>query len=142
MRLGRALVGLLGVILLGAAGALYLASQPAIPPSDPPVKTTFDKALVTRGAELSHIGNCGTCHTRSDGVPYAGGRPMPTPFGTIYATNITPDAETGIGRWSEPAFQRAMREGVRRDVHTSTRPFPTIISPRSRPMTCVQSMLS
>ena len=41
--------------------------------------------------------------------------PVPTPFGTIYSTNITPDAETGIGRWSEAAFRRAMREGVDRE---------------------------
>ena len=57
------------------------------------------------------IGNCNVCHTKSDGMPYAGGRPLQTPFGTIYATNITPDPETGIGGWSEAAFLRAMREG-------------------------------
>ena len=61
------------------------------------------------------IGNCNVCHTNSDGLPYAGGRPLQTPFGIIHATNITPDPETGIGAWSEAAFMRAMREGVRRD---------------------------
>jgi len=115
MRLRRVLLGLLGAIVLGAAGILYLAAQPAIPPSDAPAKATFDKTLIARGAELAQIGNCGVCHTQSDGIPYAGGRPMPTPFGTIYATNITPDAKTGIGQWSEAAFLRAMQEGVRRD---------------------------
>ena len=39
---------------------------------------------------------------------------MPTPFGTIYSSNITPDPDTGIGRWSEAAFRRAMRSGVDR----------------------------
>src|SRR5690606_6590284 len=45
----------------------------------------------------------------------AGGREIPTPFGTIIATNITPDPTTGIGNWSYPAFERAMREGIGRD---------------------------
>ena len=68
-----------------------------------------------RGAALAMIGNCNTCHTKPDGASYAGGVPMQTPFGTIYSTNITPDPQSGIGRWSEEAFLRAMREGVRRD---------------------------
>jgi mono/diheme cytochrome c family protein len=68
-----------------------------------------------RGSELSLIGNCNTCHTNDGGAPYAGGRPIPTSFGTIYSTNITPDPETGIGRWSEESFLRAMHEGIRRD---------------------------
>jgi mono/diheme cytochrome c family protein len=55
------------------------------------------------------------CHTRPGGLPYAGGYGLRTPFGTIYSTNITPDPETGIGRWSLAAFTRAMHEGVSRD---------------------------
>ena len=49
---------------------------------------------------------------------------MPTPFGTIYSSNITPDAETGIGRWSEAAFRRAMRSGVNRDGQHLYPTFP------------------
>ena len=56
-----------------------------------------------------------TCHTAPGGEPYAGGRAIPTPFGQVYATNITPDAKTGIGAWSRAAFERAMGDGVRRD---------------------------
>ncbi len=55
------------------------------------------------------------CHTRPGGQPFAGGYGLNTPFGIIYGTNITPDPETGIGRWSLEAFARAMREGVSRD---------------------------
>ena len=40
---------------------------------------------------------------------------MPTPFGTIYSTNITPDEATGIGNWSEQDFYKAMHDGIRRD---------------------------
>ena len=49
--------------------------------------------------------------------PFAGGRRFDTPFGAVYATNITPDAKNGIGAWSYPAFERAMREGISRDGH-------------------------
>ena len=49
---------------------------------------------------------------------------METPFGTVYTTNLTPDADTGIGRWSFSAFQRAMREGISRDGHHLYPAFP------------------
>ena len=57
----------------------------------------------------------GLPHQRRAACVNAGGRPMQTPFGIIYSTNITPDVETGIGNWSYPAFERAMREGIHRD---------------------------
>ena len=69
---------------------------------------------MAKGAELAAIGDCAVCHTSEDGHPYAGGRGVPTPFGTVYATNITPDPATGIGLWSEEAFRRAMRDGIDR----------------------------
>ncbi len=47
--------------------------------------------------EVAALGDCAVCHTSADGALNAGGRPLQTPFGTIYATNITPDVETGIG---------------------------------------------
>jgi hypothetical protein len=55
------------------------------------------------------------CLTAERGRSFAGGRPLHTRFGTFYGTNITPDPETGIGRWSEAAFLRALREGLDRD---------------------------
>ena len=55
------------------------------------------------------------CHTARGGQPGAGGRPFTMAIGTFYSSNITPDAETGIGSWSEAAFARALREGVARD---------------------------
>ncbi|HEU0058863.1 MAG TPA: cytochrome c [Hyphomicrobiaceae bacterium] len=115
MRLRRALLGVLSVVLLGAAGFVFFSRQPALPAMQPASAVSFDRALIAKGAELALIGNCNVCHSKQGGAPYAGGRPLKTPFGTIYATNITPDADTGIGAWSETAFLRAMREGVRRD---------------------------
>ena len=60
----------------------------------------------------------------ANGILNAGGRPLQTPFGTIYSTNITPDVETGIGAWSYPAFERAMREGIHRDGRHLYPAFP------------------
>lgn len=77
-------------------------------------KASFDPSLVQRGAVLSAIGNCRSCHTSDNGKSFAGGVPLRTSFGTVYSTNITPDAQTGIGAWSEADFRRAMREGVDR----------------------------
>ncbi len=80
-----------------------------------PEPQSFPTSLVQRGAALAAIGDCLVCHTAEGETPCAGSRPIATPFGTIYATNITPDEATGIGAWSRTAFRRAMREGVARD---------------------------
>lgn len=85
---------------------------------------SFDNALVAKGAALSAIGNCAVCHTAPGGKPYAGGRALQTPFGTIYGTNITPDPDTGIGRWTQAEFARAMREGVDREGRHLYPAFP------------------
>ncbi|HVO89020.1 MAG TPA: cytochrome c [Casimicrobiaceae bacterium] len=70
-------------------------------------------AEVQRGRYLVYAGDCGACHTDEGGKPFAGGRAVPTPFGTIYASNITPDRETGIGSWTDEQFYHAMHEGRR-----------------------------
>lgn len=106
---------LLGLIVVGLAGFFIYAYRPSIAPVSPPSPASFSPELIARGQSLAAGGFCATCHTRKGGAPLAGGRGMPTPFGTIYATNITPDPETGIGRWSVDAFLRAMHEGVARD---------------------------
>jgi mono/diheme cytochrome c family protein len=72
---------------------------------------------VERGRVLANYGDCTACHTRPDGPPFAGNFPLRTPFGVIYTSNITPDAEAGIGTWSREAFRRAMKDGVNRKGH-------------------------
>ncbi|MBM3568253.1 MAG: c-type cytochrome [Alphaproteobacteria bacterium] len=69
------------------------------------------------GEYLFRAGGCWACHTdiKGGGPPLAGGRPLKTPFGIFYSPNITPDPDTGIGRWTVADFKRAMREGVRPD---------------------------
>src|SRR5471030_2743409 len=98
--------------------------KPEIEPIEPPRPSAVNAELMAKGAELAAIGNCAVCHTAPGGKAYAGSRPVPTPFGTIYSTNITPDAETGIGRWSEQAFRRALREGVDREGRHLYPAFP------------------
>src|SRR4051812_5378867 len=96
-----------------------------------PAPVSFDKALVERGRVLANYGDCTACHSRPDGPPFAGNFPLETPFGTIYTSNITPDPETGIGRWSREAFRRSLKEGVNRAGHHLYPAFPTTSSPRS-----------
>jgi mono/diheme cytochrome c family protein len=100
---------------LGLVGFGVLAWRPAIAPVVPPTPGSFAPELVAKGEALAGGGYCAACHTAKGGQTFAGGYAMATPFGVIYSTNITPDAETGIGTWSEAAFRRAMHEGVSRD---------------------------
>ena len=81
-------------------------------------------AELRRGQELVRLGNCASCHTALGGALFAGGRPIPTRFGTFYAPNITPDLQTGIGRWSEQDFWRALHEGIARDGSALYPAFP------------------
>jgi mono/diheme cytochrome c family protein len=73
---------------------------------------TADAQQVQRGEYLARAGDCISCHTVKGGSPYAGGYRLETPFGYLLAPNITPDPETGIGRWSADDFYRAMHDGV------------------------------
>src|SRR6267142_955960 len=111
----RIIAGVVTALLIGGVVAAFaVAWRPAISAIEPPAPQSFDTALVKRGRDLAALGNCNDCHTVRGGKAFAGGLPVPTPFGTIYSSNITPDAETGIGRWPEAAFHRAMRSGVDR----------------------------
>jgi mono/diheme cytochrome c family protein len=79
-----------------------------------------------RGEYLAQAGGCVGCHTedKRDAVRFAGGRALPTPFGTFFGPNITPHPQAGIGRWTEADFIRAMREGVRPDGANYFPAFP------------------
>ncbi len=123
MKSGRLLWHLIVALQLGAATLLAgCASHPVLP--EAAAGSSFDPRAVAMGSRLAAIGNCVDCHTAAEGRPYAGGRPLKTPFGTIHGTNITPDPDTGIGRWSEAAFSRAMREGVDREGRHLYPAFP------------------
>lgn len=112
------------LLFLAAVGIVLWSERPEIAAIDPPQRAAFENDLIKKGANLAALANCDVCHTVPGGAAYAGSRPIPTPFGTIYSTNITPDRDTGIGRWSEDAFRRAMREGIARDGHHLYPAFP------------------
>jgi mono/diheme cytochrome c family protein len=122
MRLGlRIAIG--AVVLAALAVAVVLSMQPGALPPKPPQQnaarpagaTNAETLLIQKGEYLARAGDCVACHTNPEGKEFAGARPMPTPFGALYSPNITPDEETGIGRWSSDDFYRMMHSGVSRD---------------------------
>jgi nicotinate dehydrogenase subunit B len=96
----------------------------SIAPIAPPDPSTYSATTLAKGKQLAALGDCAVCHTQANGAINAGGRAIETPFGTVYSTNITPDPKTGIGAWSYPAFERAMREGIHRDGRHLYPAFP------------------
>jgi nicotinate dehydrogenase subunit B len=113
--------------LVAAAIGIAAAVLPwrSIAPIARPDASVYSAETIARGKQLAALGDCAVCHTLANGGTLnAGGRAIETPFGTIYSTNITPDVETGIGAWSYPAFERAMREGIHRDGRQLYPAFP------------------
>jgi nicotinate dehydrogenase subunit B len=121
----RGVFATLGTLCVAAIG-IGAAVLPwrAIAPIARPDASVYSAATIARGGQLAALGDCAVCHTSANGILNAGGRPIETPFGTIYSTNITPDEATGIGAWSYPAFERAMREGIHRDGRHLYPAFP------------------
>ena len=106
--------------------ALVLAGQCALAAS-PPAAQPADAALVAQGAYVARAGDCVACHTAPNGKAMAGGLALQTPFGAVYSTNITPDNDTGIGRYTFEQFERVMRKGVAADGHNlyPAMPYPS-----------------
>jgi nicotinate dehydrogenase subunit B len=109
--------------LAGVAAALW-PLKPALPLTAGPDVSLYSLRAIERGRLVAAAGDCIACHTAPGGKANAGGLALDTPFGTIYSTNITPDNDTGIGRWSYPAFERAMRQGVHQDGRQLYPAFP------------------
>lgn len=79
---------------------------------------------VAQGAYLARAGNCVSCHTAAGQAPYAGGRALETPFGKVYASNLTPDVATGLGAWNAQHFWRALHHGRSKDGRLLAPAFP------------------
>lgn len=77
------------------------------------VALTGSAQAMSAGEYIAKAGDCSACH----GETLAGGMKFATPLGAIYATNITPDKQHGIGNDSFADFERAMRQGVAKDGH-------------------------
>jgi mono/diheme cytochrome c family protein len=108
---------LIVLLVLVVAPVVWLAPQFMDEEVSAPAKgAAVDPAQqIERGLYLTQAGNCIACHTTRGGEPFAGGRGIVTPFGTIYASNITPDEETGIGDWTADDFWRALHHGKSKD---------------------------
>jgi mono/diheme cytochrome c family protein len=96
-RFAPSLTERLAIALVAIAAALPAGAAPS---------------AIQRGEYLARVGDCLSCHTAPPGEPFAGGNRLDTPFGYMLASNITPDPETGIGRWTADQFYRALHEGV------------------------------
>ncbi|MBS0581931.1 MAG: c-type cytochrome [Proteobacteria bacterium] len=83
-------------------------------PDDNGRSVASDTATLQRGEYLARIGDCAACHTAPGGAAYAGGRGFATGWGMIYSSNLSSDAQHGIGAWSRAEFAHAMRHGVSR----------------------------
>ena len=112
LQIAAAIVVALAVV---AAVALYWLRPGALPAASGAAALSATTQTINRGEYLARAGDCVACHTEVNGKPFAGGRPMPTPFGALYVPNITPDDETGIGHWTADEFYRMMHTGVGRD---------------------------
>ena len=107
-RLGLGLLAWVALLALATAG-VWAWQRAELPLTEPGSAAGVDAA--ERGAYLARVGHCEGCHTARGGAPYAGGRAVATPFGPVYASNLTPDAATGLGRWSGAQFRRALLQG-------------------------------
>lgn len=102
--------------LLWSASLLLLSSS-VFAASDAPADESLamqltNPAVIEQGKYLARVGDCVSCHTAADAQAFAGGHALRTSFGTIYAPNITPDAETGIGDWAFDDFWQALHNGI------------------------------
>ena len=119
-KLVKWMAGLSGLALF-AAMAVWLLNSTGDTLTELPAATG---STAERGAYLSKVGNCAGCHTARGGAAYAGGLAIQTPFGSVYASNLTPDATTGIGNWTRADFWRAMHHGRSKDGRLLYPAFP------------------
>ena len=120
----RLLIVLAIAVLAVAALVVFLSLGDQERIQDVPDQPVASAQLVARGAYLARVGNCMGCHTARGGAAYAGGRAIETPFGSVYSSNLTPDAGTGIGDWSADAFWRALHNGRSRNGRLLYPAFP------------------
>ena len=114
---------IVSALLLGSSAN---AAEPATPAATGQLSAKVSE-IIKRGEYIAQLGDCVACHTATGGAIMAGGREVATPMGTIYSTNITPDVETGIGKYTFAQFDRVMRSGVAADGHNlyPAMPYPS-----------------
>lgn len=108
MTMNKFAIGALALAGIGLIGFLAVENWP-LPAPLPTIEMVGD---AKRGAYLARLSGCVTCHTASGKAPLSGGAPLVSRFGSFYPPNITPDQDTGIGRWTLAQFDRAVRQGI------------------------------
>ncbi|MCW5691151.1 MAG: cytochrome c [Pseudolabrys sp.] len=108
----RKLIGLAVAALVVAGAAFWFLTEPKVEPASE--FATPHKADLVNGKTMFDIGGCVSCHAKGkdDRTHLGGGEPLPSPFGTFYPPNISPDPKDGIGAWTEAQFVTAMRDGT------------------------------
>lgn len=122
--LARALMWVLALAAVGGAWLWHVNFNDGVDIAAPAVAAPATPAQLQRGAYLARVGNCLACHTARGGAPGAGGLDIATAFGTVFSSNLTPDANHGIGQWSAAAFWRALHHGRSRDGRLLAPVFP------------------
>lgn len=118
------------VLFIFITGVLLVFGVALWTPADDPgdmqrsVPAANAEAQIALGKYLALAGNCAGCHTARGGAPYAGGRAIETPFGSVYSSNITPDLKTGLGSWTPDNFWRALHNGKSKDGSLLYPAFP------------------
>jgi len=110
-RVGLAGLGAIVVVAVLAGVVAWLNVRGEAPLGAPAPRVAASAEQLARGEALTRAGDCTGCHTARGGRFLAGGRAIETPFGNVFASNLTPDAETGLGRWSADEFWRALHHG-------------------------------
>jgi mono/diheme cytochrome c family protein len=100
-----------GPMDFAGGNTVALADYRGANPTGVPAELAHE-SLIQRGEYLARAADCAACHTAKGGTPYAGGLPFVLPFGTLYSPNITPDASTGIGGWSDASFLNTLHKGT------------------------------
>ncbi|WP_339495199.1 MULTISPECIES: c-type cytochrome [unclassified Pseudomonas] len=126
--LKKAAAILLPVCLIAGSSVAWFVTRTPSSPFDGVASSEKPSAeLIARGEYVARLSDCVACHSTPRSAPFAGGLEMATPMGSIFATNITPDKETGIGSYSLADFDRAVRLGVASDGHRlyPAMPYPS-----------------
>jgi mono/diheme cytochrome c family protein len=105
---------ILGLLLAGAVAGLAVYGWLTAPPQRWSASVPYTPNAAN-GEIIFNAGGCSSCHAvpnQPDRLKLGGGVAIPSPFGTFYAPNISPDPDDGIGRWSEADFVNAVRKGI------------------------------
>ncbi|MFT3988699.1 c-type cytochrome [Aestuariivirga sp.] len=105
----RVIIGLAALAVIAILAIIYVPAELTKPTEN---LAADWKPAAGQGEYAMRMADCAACHTAPGGAFLAGGRAIDSPMGTIWASNITPDKDTGIGAWSLDEFRGALVDGI------------------------------